>query len=71
MPYIHVLLTFATFAVIPVVSVLLYLYILIKNTDDLWGSCYGTWMLTYSVSCACLAPMDVLVIYPTFESMRD
>ena len=69
MPYVHTVLAIATFVAIPLISVLIFIYALIF--DDLWGSVYGTWLFTYSVSSVCLAPMDLLVIYPTFESMRE
>ena len=69
MPYVHTVLAIATFVAIPLISVLIFIYALIFH--DLWGSVYGTWLFTYSVSSVCLAPMDLLVIYPTFESMRE
>ena len=69
MPYVHMVLIITTFGVIPVVAVLIFIYALI--VQDLWGTCYGTWVLTYAVSCVCLIPYDILLVYPSFMDMKE
>ena len=68
-PYMHLIFTFATFVVVPVVAILIFIYVLIA--DNIWGTCYGTWLLTYSLSCICLTPWAILIIYPTFMAMKE